>query len=234
MLSGGHRWILVSTDYFTKWVEAIPTKQATNKVVIKFILENIITRFGVPARIIFDNGMAFRSKEFNTFYEEYGIKISHSSPYHPQRNGQAESSNKNIIKIIKRVLGQNKRAWDSKMNLSLWEDRITVKKSIGRSPHEPFYGKRSRLPLDNLLPIHRFISQEGIEIDDPLQERLMQLVELDEVGVEAQEQNIKIQNQMKRLYDKTTTNRKFEVGDLVLMWNARSQDKGKNGKFEAL
>lgn len=68
--SGGHRWILVAINYLTKWVEAIPTKQATSKVVIKFLMENIIVKFGVPARIITDNGMCFRYQEFNTFCEE--------------------------------------------------------------------------------------------------------------------------------------------------------------------
>ncbi|XP_059070482.1 uncharacterized protein LOC131860128 [Cryptomeria japonica] len=160
-------------------------------------MENIITRFSVPARIISDNDMAFRSKEFKTFCEEYGITISHSSPYHPQ-------------------------------------DRITIKKSTRKSPFELVYGKKARLPLDNLLLVHRFMTQEEIDVDDPLQERLMQLVELDEVRVEAQEQNIKTQNQLKRLYDKRTTDRKFKVGDWFLMGNARIQDKGKHDKFEAL
>lgn len=144
---------MVATDYFTKWVEEIPTKQDTSKVVIRFILENIITRFGVPTRIIFDNGMAFRSEEYNALCMDYGIIISHSSPYHPQGNGQAKSSNKNILKIIKKMLGQNKKAWDSKLNLALWADRVIVKKSIGKSPYELVYGKRDRLPLDNLLPV---------------------------------------------------------------------------------
>lgn len=134
--SGGHIWILVATNYITKWVEAIPMKQATSKVVIKFLMENIIVRFGVPTRIITDNGMCFRSEEFNTFCGEYGIKISHSSPYHPQGNGHAESSNTNILKIIKRMLGQNKKAWDSKLSLALCSDRITVKKSTRKYPFE--------------------------------------------------------------------------------------------------
>ncbi|XP_059068523.1 uncharacterized protein LOC131859029 [Cryptomeria japonica] len=171
--SGGHRWILVATAYLTKWVEAIPTKQGTSKVVIKFMMENIITRYSVPARIIADNRMCFRSKEFNTFYEEYGIKISHSSPYHLQGNGQVESTNKNILKIIKKMLGQNKKGWDSKSSLALWFDRITVKKSTGKSSFELVYGKKARLPLDNLLSVHRFMIQEGIDVEDPLQERLV-------------------------------------------------------------
>lgn len=96
--SGGHKWILVATDYFTKWVEAIPTRQATSKVVTKFLLENILTRFGVPHKIVVDNGMCFRFKEFVDFCENYGVTLSYSSPYHPQGNGQAESSNKNLLK----------------------------------------------------------------------------------------------------------------------------------------
>lgn len=96
------------------------------------------------------------------------------------------------------------------------------------------YGKKARLPLDHLLPIHRFMIQEEIDAEDPLQESLIQLVELDEVRPEAQRQNIKVQNQMKRLYDKRTTYRKFEIGDLILMWDARNQDKARHKKFEAL
>ena len=57
--SGGHKWILVATNYFTKWVEEIPTKQATSKVVMNFLMENIITRFGTLVRVIKDNGMCF-------------------------------------------------------------------------------------------------------------------------------------------------------------------------------
>lgn len=65
--SGGHKWILVATDYFTKWIEVITTRQATSKVVIKFLLENILTRFGVPRKIVVDNGMCFKSNEFFIF-----------------------------------------------------------------------------------------------------------------------------------------------------------------------
>ena len=86
--SGGHSWILNATDYFTKWVEAIPTRNATSKVVINFILNNIITRFGCPKKIVIDNAMCFRSEEYKEFCREYGITEYTSSPYHPQRNGQ--------------------------------------------------------------------------------------------------------------------------------------------------
>lgn len=101
--------------------------------------------------------MCFRSKEFVNFYESYGISLSYSSPYHPQGNGQAESSNKNLLKIIKRMLGENKRAWDSKLSLAVWADRITIKKFTGFAPYELVYGKEARLPLNNLLLVYKFV-----------------------------------------------------------------------------
>ena len=59
--SNGYTWILTATDYFTKWVEAIPTKAATQKVVMDFLEDKIITRFGVPAKITTNNAKSFSS-----------------------------------------------------------------------------------------------------------------------------------------------------------------------------
>jgi hypothetical protein len=59
--SNGYTWIIMTTDYFTKWVEAISTKSATDKVVMDFLEDLIITRFGVPAKITTDNAKAFNS-----------------------------------------------------------------------------------------------------------------------------------------------------------------------------
>ncbi|XP_057830400.2 uncharacterized protein LOC131041369 [Cryptomeria japonica] len=157
--SGGHKWILVATYYFTKWVEAIPTRQATSKVVVDFLIRNIITKFGVPVRLIMDNAMCFKSEEFIDFCSAYGISISYSSPYHPQGNGQVESSNKSLLKIIKRTLEKNKKARGSKLKTALWTDTINVKKATGRSPFELVYGTQVRLPMNNFLSVYKFIQE---------------------------------------------------------------------------
>jgi hypothetical protein len=57
-LSNGYSWVITATDYFTKWVEAISTKSATKKVVMDFLVDRIITRFGVPSKIVTDNAKA--------------------------------------------------------------------------------------------------------------------------------------------------------------------------------
>jgi hypothetical protein len=117
--SNRYTWILTTTNYFTKWVEAIPTNWETEKVVIDFLEDKIITRFSVPAKITTDNAKAFNSTEISSSFFKYGIILSHSSNYYPQGNGLAESSNKNLMTIIKKIVGDNKKAWDSKIKFAL-------------------------------------------------------------------------------------------------------------------
>jgi hypothetical protein len=131
--SGQHRWILTGTDYFMKWIEAIPTRNASHKVIISF-LEDIMERFGCPDIIITDNAASFKVEPLVQFCEQFGITLIHSTPYYPQGNELAESSNKSIIKIIKNMLEDNKKAWDSKLKFSLWDNRVPVKRALGLSP----------------------------------------------------------------------------------------------------
>ena len=101
--SGQHRCILTAIDYFTKWVEAVPTRQATDVVIIEFLLSNIMSRFGCPRKIVTDNVKAFTSSKLVKFCSDYIIILSHSTTYYPQGNGLAESSNKSLIRIIKKL-----------------------------------------------------------------------------------------------------------------------------------
>jgi hypothetical protein len=80
--SGQHRWILTATDYFTKWIEAIPTRNASHKVIIGFF-EDIIARFGFLNRIVTDNDTSFKVEILIQFCEQYGITLIHSTPYYP-------------------------------------------------------------------------------------------------------------------------------------------------------
>jgi transposase InsO family protein len=131
--SGQHRWILTATDYFTKWIEVVPSRQATDSVIIKFLENNILSRFGCPRKIITDNAAAFRSKKLIDFCNQYHIGLGHSTAYYPQGNGLAESSNKTLVNIIKKTLQENKKSWHNKLVFALWADRLTTKRSIGMS-----------------------------------------------------------------------------------------------------
>jgi hypothetical protein len=67
--SGKHKWILTATNYFTKWVESIPTREETDTIIIKFLEENILARFGCPRKIITDNAQAFKSAKLMQFFK---------------------------------------------------------------------------------------------------------------------------------------------------------------------
>ena len=125
--SGHHKWILVAIDYFTKWIEAIPTKNANHQAIIKFLNENIFTRFGCPIKLVTDNATNFRVEELVDMCESMGIQLVHSTSYYPQGNGLAESSNKSLVRIIKKLLEDNKRNWDSKLKFALWVDKVPTR-----------------------------------------------------------------------------------------------------------
>ena len=143
---------MTTTDFFTKWVEAIPTRNATDKVIMEFIEENILSRFGCPQKIVTDNAKSFKSKAMGEFCEKNGILLKHSTPYYPQGNGLAESSNKNIIQSIKKSLKNNKISWDSMLKYALGADRIIVKQAIGTSPFQLVYGTYAVFPVQLGIP----------------------------------------------------------------------------------
>jgi len=114
--SKGHKFILVATDYFTKWVDAVPLKKVMSANMIDFVKEHIIYRFGIPQTITTDQGTMFTLGEFDEFAIGLGIKVLNSSPYYAQANGQAEVTNKGIIKLIKRKIEENPRRWHTLLN----------------------------------------------------------------------------------------------------------------------
>ena len=93
----------MATEYFTKWAEVVPLRKATREAIANFIKENIIVRFEVPHRIFSDNGTPFVNNEVRKMLEFYQVKHYCSSPYYPQGNGQAESTNKTLIKVISKM-----------------------------------------------------------------------------------------------------------------------------------
>jgi len=99
-----HRYILTTTDYFTKWVEAVPLKTANSENIIEFIDQFIITRFGLPSTLMFDNASYFSGSAMTEFSLKRGFKMKYSANYYPQGNGLTESTNKNLIRIIKRTV----------------------------------------------------------------------------------------------------------------------------------
>jgi hypothetical protein len=227
--SGQHRWILTATYYFTKWIEAIPTRNASHEVIIGF-LEDIIARFGCPNKIVTNNVASFKVEPLIQFCEQYGITLIHSTPYYPRGNGLAESSNKILIKIVKK---DNKKAWDSKLKFTLWADRVKTKSALGLFPFQLVYGFEAIFPSQLALPVEKLFQDYQGESDDMIR-RIQQLVEVQQTREQLVDKAYDHQLKIKQAFDKKGKREDFQVGDLVVKWDAPRQDKGKNDKFEAL
>ena len=108
---GNKKYLLVGTEYFTKWVEVEPLANIRNVDAKRFVWRNIVTQFGVPHTLISDNSLQFDSKTFRSYCGELGITNRYSTPAYPQGNGQAEAVNKVIVNELKKILDDAKGKW---------------------------------------------------------------------------------------------------------------------------
>jgi hypothetical protein len=95
--AGGHGYIIVAIDYFTKWAEAMPTFDNTGRTATLFLFNHVIACFGVPQAIITNHGSHFTNFMMSELMEKLGLRHDNSTPYYPQANGQVEAINKVLI-----------------------------------------------------------------------------------------------------------------------------------------
>lgn len=144
---------------------------------MKFLTENIFTRFGYPHKLVIDNEAAFRAKDLVDMCDSMGIELVHSTSCYPQGNGLTKSSNKSVIRIIEKLLEDNKRNWDSKLKFALWADMVTTKKSIGNPQFKLLYGFEVVFPIQLTLPVANFLHEEPNEENDMVK-RISDLAEV--------------------------------------------------------
>ena len=110
--------------------------------------------------LVTDNAPAFKARALVNMCELLGIQWVNSTSYHPQVNGLAESSNKILVRIIRKLLEKNQKSWDSKLKFSLWADGVTDKKYIETSPFKLVYSTDSIFPIQLVLPVAKFFQEE--------------------------------------------------------------------------
>jgi hypothetical protein len=116
--SYGNLYILVGVGYVSKWVEVVPSKTNDHKVV-KFLQDNIFTRFGTPRAIISDGGSHFNNRVFTSLLKKYWITYKVGTPYHTQTSGQVEISNREIKGILERTVNTSRKDWSLRLNDAL-------------------------------------------------------------------------------------------------------------------
>ena len=144
--------LLIAIDYFSKWIEADAFSSIKERDVTRFIWKNIVCRFGIPRSIVSDNGPQFDSRVYRDFFQELKIKNLYSTPWYPQRNGQAEASNKTLLTSLKRRLDSAKGKWVEELPRVLWAYRTTTRKPTDISPFALTYGMEAVIPTEVGLP----------------------------------------------------------------------------------
>ena len=170
--SNGKKYILVCTDYVTKWAEAKALVRATEQTVVNFLFEEIFVRYGVPSEIVTNQGTQFTSKLVKDITEKYQIKHRRSTPYHPQANGQVESTNKTLEGIITKTVSMNRKNWEEKLKDALWAYRITWKNTTGFTPYQLVYGKEVMLPIEFQIHTFKLAADLQFDLDQAQQERI--------------------------------------------------------------
>ena len=221
--------MIVATDYFTKWTEAVALKNMMHKEVIEFITEHIIHRFGIPQTLTTDQGTSFMSKEVRDFAESYGIKLLNSSPYNAQANGQAESINKTLIGLIKKKIADHPRRWHEVLSEALWAHRVSKHQAKKVTPSELVYGQKAVLLVEITLYAQRVARQNYLTIGEYHDLMMGNVDEVTDARLMVMKEIEKDKLVNAKAYNKKVKAKSFQVGDLV--WKMVLPLKAKDRKF---
>ncbi|RVW80454.1 Retrovirus-related Pol polyprotein from transposon 17.6 [Vitis vinifera] len=200
------KFLLVATNYFSKWVEAEAYASIKDKDVTKFVWKNIVCRFKIPHTIIADNGPQFDSIAFRNFYSELNIRNSYSTPRYPQRK------------------------WVEELPGVLWAYQTTPGRPTGNTPFALAYGMDAVIPTEIGLPT---IRTEAAKQDDASEELRRNLDWADEVRESAAIRMADYQQRASAHYNRKVRPRSFKNGTLVLGKVFENTTEMDAGKFQA-
>lgn len=148
---GGFEDVLVFTDVFSKYAQAVPCRDQSALTVARVIQGHWIAHYGVPARIHSDQGRSFECHVIRELCKLYGIAKSRTTAYHPAGNGQCERFNKTLCSLLRSLTPRERRNWPDLIQHVLYIYNTTPHRVTGVSPYFLMFGRQPMLPIDHLL-----------------------------------------------------------------------------------
>ena len=219
--SFGYTHILVGVDYVSKWVKEVPCRAADHKTVLKFLKENIFSRFGGLKAINSDGGSHIYNKPFENLLSKYGVKYKVPTPYHPQTSGQVELANRGIKTILMKVVNSNRKDWSLKLLDSLWAYRKTYKTILKMSPYRLVYGKACHLPVEIEYKAWWAIKKLNLDMGRAGLKRLLDLNELEELRNDSYFNSKIAKDKLKKWHDQLIIRKNFNQGDQFLLYDSK-------------
>ncbi|UYV70790.1 K02A2.6-like [Cordylochernes scorpioides] len=221
----GNRYILVATDYFTKWPEAFPLADQEAETVAETLISQFFSRFGVPMQIHTDQGRNFESRLFAQMCKLLGSHKTRTTPLHPQSDGMVERFNRTLASQLSLFVAQNQRDWDSQLPILLMVYRSSVHETTGYSPAKMLFGRELKLPCDLIFGCPNSIGEGSNEFVDRLHSRL------EKVHRWAREKLEIASEAMKVRYDTHACGNDLQEGGLVWLYNPKRK-KGLSPKLQ--
>ena len=218
------QYIIVATDYLTKWVEAKATPKNDACMTACFLYENVFTRYRLPIEIVSDRETHFINKVIHYLLDEFMVIHKKSAPYHPQENGQAESTNKILCTMLTKIVGTSRTDWEMKLHSALWAYRVAFKIAIGTTPFNLVFGLDAILPMEFLIPTLR-VAKDLEWTGHKLSHQIDELEQLDEFRLQSVAAMYAQKRRLKKFHDAHIINKEFKKGDLVLAYTLKQHTK---------
>eukprot|EP00253_Pinus_taeda_P036172 PITA_36172 len=188
ILSLGYYWPSIFKDakeYVRRCDNCQRVGKPTPSNEIPLQIQDIFTHFGVPREIVTDQGSQFTFKMVKGLVEDYKIIHRKYTPYHPQENGQVESTNKVIEEIVTKTVHLHRRNWAKRLPGALWAYRTTWRNTTRHTPYELVYGKQALFRIEFQIKTFKMEVQLGLDLLEAQKHRLEQPNELDEIRQDA-------------------------------------------------
>ena len=219
------RYIILATDYATKWVEARATRRNDANTAAEFLFEDIMMRFGHPLELVSDRGTHFLNDVIADITTKYLINHRKTTPYNPKANGLTERANGIVGKMLNKMVSAHKTDWDEKLASAIHAYNTSEKKTTGRSPYFLVFGQEVLHGIEMEVETYRVLAARyGNRIPDS-EFRLLAIEDLEEVRRDALEQTKKVQALRKEEFDeKVPTSHGIEEGGMVLLYDNRYKE----------